>query len=119
IKKPNHSHKWGALSGWLRSLTFPLCPAPSMRLAINHKTLRIGLTAVGFAAICCIIWKLPKIADWIGERRVTPYILRLQPQLAADPRFKFVQLKGYCSSYAFDPNACLMVSGSVSNAADL
>jgi hypothetical protein len=78
-------------------------PNQSVAHEIDRYVFRllVGLFAVPATAAAFI--GLAKLKAQVDERRVVAYVRRVQPQLAADPRFKYVNL-GRCS-----------VSGCVSN----
>ena len=65
-----------------------------MRSKADPVIVRLVLALVAVPATALVLMQLPRLRDWVDERRLINYTRRVQPQLAADPRFKFIQLHG-------------------------
>ena len=64
------------------------------RFQIDPSLFRVVLALLAVPTIALAIIALERLKASIDERRVLDYVRRVQPRIAADPRFKYVRLNG-------------------------
>ena len=65
-----------------------------MKFPVDPFVFRLVLALIAVPATALAILQLPRLQAGVEERRVQAYIHRMQPQLAADPRFRYVEFQG-------------------------